>query len=112
MKRKHSLLLIIALLPVLAGSPGYGYESVLIKADENTEVLNTKSVTTPTAQTDIVNFLAANNIRTVEDYVQWLSANMRYEEKVDPTDWSVWQKTLNRRYGDCKNLSALNAEVL
>ncbi len=112
MKRIWSFLTIFSILLLQGSSTGYGYESVLVKADDNQEVLQSKNVSGKSAETDIWSFLQKNKIYNVDDYAKWLEKNIQYQKVDENTDWASWQMTLNRRYGDCKNISALNAKVL
>ena len=93
-------------------SIGYAYESILVHSDDSTEVLSSKPTIKESQKNDLSVFLSKNNIHTVEDYAQWLNKNMRYEKSNGPEKWESWQATLNRRYGDCKDLSVLNAKAL
>ncbi len=109
MKRKmHILAIIIMILPSLC-SLGYGYDSILVQDDESKVVLSTRA---ESKDTQLLDFLQENKINTVNDYAQWLEKNIHYEKVSINEEWTAWQETLARGYGDCKNLSALNTKVL
>jgi hypothetical protein len=58
---------------------------------------------------DIIN---ANNIVSVADYAQWLSAHVRYQRDEGKDYWSLPEDTLVRGRGDCEDLAFLNKAVL
>ena len=112
MKKELTLLGIITILILQTCSFGYGYESVLVKSDDSQEVLTSKKAPENSEKTELLNFLEKNKIYTVQDYAQWLEKNIHYQQHSDNVDWASWRLTLNRGYGDCKNISALNAKIL
>ena len=116
MIRKMTWLIILVIMLTHICTIGYAYESILVNADDSKEVLisktNSKTVANKPKEDDLKAFLNKNNIHTVDDYSQWVNKNMRYEKSNGSEKWESWQATLNRRYGDCKNLSVLNAKVL
>ena len=112
MKTKLTLLTTLVIIMANICSIGYAYESILVHSDGSKEILNDKIIANESKEDDLSIFLNKNNIHTVEDYAQWLKKNMRYQKNNERGIWESWQTTLNRRYGDCKNLSVLNAKVL
>ena len=107
-----TLLAILVVMVTHICSIGYAYESILVHSDDSKEIITNKIIAQESKDNDLSIFLSKNNIHTVEDYAHWLEKNMRYEKNIGKEEWESWQTTLNRRYGDCKNLSVLNAKVL
>ncbi len=62
--------------------------------------------------TEIVRLINKNNIRSVEDYANWLQKNIQYEKDKGKDAWAAPQVTLKRKYGDCEDYSFLNVAVL
>ena len=61
----------------------------------------------------IKQFLYENNIDSLIKYVQWLQKNVKYQQDADGKDnWASPLETLTKKFGDCEDLSFLNAEVL
>ena len=110
MKRKFLTSIILTLFLLHISSQGDAYQSVLVKSDDSQEILI--SSTTDLPKDDVGHFLEQNRIYTVEDYARWLEQNIHYQKVDENQDWASWQLTLNRRYGDCKNISALNVKIL
>ena len=111
MNRKFSIWAVTFSLIMSVPSAGYGYESVLVRADDSQEILQDN--TTPKGlNEELSNFLRQNRILTVEDYARWLEKNIRYQSVTVEGDWKSWQDTLTRGYGDCKNISVLNSKIL
>jgi len=61
---------------------------------------------------EIWDFINKNNIRSIEDYVDWVQKNIRYEKDKGKDTWAAPQVTLKRKYGDCEDYAFLNAAVL
>ena len=60
----------------------------------------------------ILKIICRENIRGVEDYARWLDSHFTYEKHAGADVWGLPQETLNRRKGDCKDLSLLNTAFL
>jgi len=60
----------------------------------------------------IRNLIIFNNIRVIEDYIQWLQKNIQYKKDKGPDTWSAPEETLHKKYGDCEDLAFLNAAFL
>lgn len=61
---------------------------------------------------EILDLINKNNIRSVEDYADWVKKNIRYEKDKGKDTWAAPQITLKRKYGDCEDYAFLNAAVL
>ena len=59
----------------------------------------------------IRNIIYNNNIKSLEDYEQWLGGNIKYKRD-DEDIWSPPEETLQKKYGDCEDFAFLNAAVL
>ena len=60
----------------------------------------------------IPGILIDENIRSIEDYTQWLGENIRYQSDGDMDTWSSPEETLTRKYGDCEDFAFLSEAVL
>jgi hypothetical protein len=60
----------------------------------------------------ILDIINKENIKSVEDYARWLKNNFKYKRHEENDIWTDAGETLDRRYGDCKDLSLLNAAFL
>jgi hypothetical protein len=60
----------------------------------------------------INSFILLNDIKTIEDYAQWLKTNMVYRPDPKLDIWSHPYTTLKRGYGDCEDMAFLSAAVL
>ena len=61
---------------------------------------------------EIVQLMNKNNIRSIEEYANWLQKNIRDEKDKGKDAWAAPQITLKRKYGDCEDFSFLNVAVL
>ncbi|MFC1666580.1 transglutaminase-like domain-containing protein [Candidatus Omnitrophota bacterium] len=59
-----------------------------------------------------LNMLKANNIKSLEDYAQWLRENVKYKKDKFGDIWALPKETIERKYGDCEDLAFLNASIL
>lgn len=60
----------------------------------------------------VSDFISVNGLTTIEDYVNWLPANIRYQKDGIRDEWADPQTTVNRGVGDCEDLAFLNQAVL
>lgn len=60
----------------------------------------------------IVRILAAQDIRSIEDYALWLQKNIRYQKDDLNDAWDGPRQTIQRRYGDCEDFAFLTEAVL
>ncbi|MBL7068467.1 MAG: transglutaminase-like cysteine peptidase [Candidatus Omnitrophica bacterium] len=60
----------------------------------------------------VLEVLAKENIKRIEEYAEWLVKNVAYRRDKKSDTWSLPEETLARRYGDCEDLAFLNREVL
>jgi len=80
---------------------------------QETYSVNEVSVCQPSPlDTEIVHLINKNNIRSVEDYANWLQKNIRYEKDKGKDAWAAPQITLKRKYGDCEHYALLNIDVM
>ena len=105
-------LLIFGFLVSQPMSLGWANNSILVSADGPSEVLQSHPAQPASQPKDVAQLLKNNHIQTVDDYARWLGQNIKYVKISGHEEWESWQTTVLRGYGDCKNLSALNAEVL
>ena len=59
-----------------------------------------------------LNILANENIKSVEDYAEWLRKNLKYRRDKKADRWSLPEETLRKGCGDCEDLAFLSEEVL
>jgi len=64
------------------------------------------------ADRDIVDLIAADNIRSLSEYADWLEEKIEYRRDGDQDVWLSSNETLSRKYGDCEDYAFLNAAVL
>ena len=80
---------------------------------QETYSVNGISVCRPLSlDTEILYLINKNNIRSIDDYADWLQENIRYEKDAGKDVWAAPQVTLKRKYGDCEDYSFLNVAVL
>lgn len=60
----------------------------------------------------ISSIIKRNNVKSVEDYVEWLQTNIEYRKDRQADKWADPEETLQRRYGDCEDYAFLNEAVL
>lgn len=60
----------------------------------------------------IRNVILLNKIASLDDYILWLKANIRYKKDKKLDIWSHPEETLERKYGDCEDLAFLNKRFL
>ncbi len=60
----------------------------------------------------ISDFLRKENIRSLQEYREWLSKNVVYKADQGEDDWSTPLETLHNRFGDCEDLAFLNQAIL
>ncbi|MBN3039390.1 MAG: hypothetical protein JW869_08255 [Candidatus Omnitrophica bacterium] len=60
----------------------------------------------------IADTIIFNNINSLEDYLQWLGSNIKYEKDAQDDHWAAPQETLNKKYADCEDYAFLNQAVL
>ncbi|MFH1459785.1 MAG: transglutaminase-like domain-containing protein [Candidatus Omnitrophota bacterium] len=53
-----------------------------------------------------------NNIKSLAEYINWFKKNIEYKKDKGRDDWAYPDETLQRKYGDCEDLSFLNQAVL
>ena len=53
-----------------------------------------------------------NNIKSIEDYAQWLEENIKYERDREGDNWLTAEEMLQKKYGDCEDFAFLNKAVL
>ena len=89
----------------------YSFRKLVIR--QETYSINGVSVCRPSSlDIEIRHLINQNNIRSVEDYANWLQKNIQYEKDKGKDVWAAPQVTLNRKYGDCEDFSFLNVAVL
>lgn len=62
--------------------------------------------------TQIFNLISREDIRSIEDYSEWIQENIRYERDGSDDIWLAPEKTLAGKHGDCEDFAFLNAAVL
>ena len=112
MNRIFLQLTVFAALLTLISSSGFGDSSILVRADDSRKILTSPHLRQDAGASDIGKFLKEHGIHSVEDYALWLTKNIRYQTDASAGEWLAWQATIRRGYGDCKDLSILNAKVL
>jgi len=60
----------------------------------------------------IRDIIIANDIASVADYVDWLAANIRYQNDKGKDLWLLPEDTLAKGSGDCEDMAFLNQAVL
>jgi hypothetical protein len=60
----------------------------------------------------IVRLLLRNNIRSVEDYAEWLAGNITYRKDRGSDIWASPEEVLEKGWGDCEDFAFLNAAAL
>ena len=56
-------------------------------------------------------FIRLNGIKTLEDYPQWIKANLSYQQDSSFDNWSLPHETLNKKIGDCEDFALLTKAV-
>ena len=60
----------------------------------------------------ILDTICRVNIKTINDYVQWLQKTVKYKKDTDIDAWSLPEETLTKKYGDCEDIAFLNKAFL
>jgi len=60
---------------------------------------------------NMFDFIRLNRIKTLEDYSQWVSDNLVYQQDGSFDNWSLPQETLNKKTGDCEDFALLTKAV-
>jgi predicted transglutaminase-like cysteine proteinase len=60
----------------------------------------------------ILNIINTEDIKSFQDYTQWLQKNIQYKKDTKDDEWSLPEQTLARGYGDCEDFAFLNAAFL
>jgi len=61
---------------------------------------------------EIQEFLSANKIQSLDDYVRWVEENLTFTSDEKQDSWATPQETIRKRGGDCEDLAFLNTVVL
>ena len=89
----------------------YSFRKLIIR--QETYSINGVTVCQPSSlDIEIRHLINQNNIRSIEDYTNWLKENIRYAKDEGKDTWAVPQITLGKKYGDCEDFAFLNVAVL
>lgn len=76
-------------------------------------VIGKSYVSRPSTQDiQLARTLHDSNVSTLENYVEWLSKNVKYRNDKEADTWSSPRETLEKGYGDCEDYAFLNESVL
>ena len=53
-----------------------------------------------------------NNIKSIEDYILWLQANIKYKRDENQDYWADPEETLKNKLGDCEDFAFFNQAAL
>ena len=60
----------------------------------------------------ILDIICQENIKSIDDYAQWLQKTVKYKGDDDVDVWSLPEETLTKKYGDCEDIAFLNKTFL
>lgn len=105
------LLLIFFFNPILVLADSGFTGNIVIR--QQTRIVGSISVCEPvTVDLRILDIICRVNIKSVDDYARWLQKTVKYKEDDGVDIWSLPEKTLTRKYGDCEDIAFLNKTFL